>query len=230
MKISTLLLIGFLIGTFQPLFATTWTSTGAGNWTESALWTSNNGATGGPGYSFADTVIIHHGVVASDDIILQPNAKILIESPGSLCSHHEIFLKPGSKLHVSGKISCKRIEVDGGIVWIFNGGQAYIKTQVYLSGTGASCIVDSMGMMVVGVEFDCPLAEGGYLFSEAGKIPGDSEPTDYTIFDLTGRMIYHEEKADGSRLSSYPFPSGIYIEKCLLGDGTTRLRKIFVSR
>jgi hypothetical protein len=114
--------------------ATVFTTVADGAWNDTTVWSG----TGGPGYSFGDTVEIRHCVLYDEPLHMLAGSRVVLADSGKLCGHRNIHVTDGAWFYVYGRLYFDTLFVTYGHLLVRNNFQAFIGHLIHISGIGAT--------------------------------------------------------------------------------------------
>jgi len=127
----------------------TWVNISSGYWDNPFIWQGGIS----PPCTLSDTIIINHPVAIKENILLNSNAYIFIDSTGGICGHHNITVMSGAKILKLGILEIDSLKIPGGIVNCSGNGEVILTLNGIISNGGSFSVNDCS--LSVGPWFNC---------------------------------------------------------------------------
>lgn len=111
----------------------TWFNISPGYWDNPIIWQGGIS----PPYSLSDTIIINYPVAINENITLNNNSYIFIDSLGGICGHHNITVLSGARILKLGILEIDSLKIPGGIVNCLGNGEVILTLSGIISNGGS---------------------------------------------------------------------------------------------
>lgn len=244
-----LLVFVFIFLILQSVKSTTWETVSNGYWYNGSTWLGGIA----PPYSSSDTFIIRHFIVIQEDIYLNTDAFVHIDSTGGLCGHHTVTVNSQATMLKYGIFEFDTLLVPGGKVLCFGPGNGILTKYAKVSNGGSFTVYG--GIVTVGLWFNCQLPE--YSFAMGSSIEEKTSNESFILFpnpsngnfqlsyqsllgkselqikDIVGRTVYKQNifgESNTENIDATDLINGVYYWSVISNDGISAKGKIVIMK